>query len=70
MMKKVYLTPQTAVLTYETLPLMMNSGVCSPDQDITYGGVDEEGERDPEARQLYEQYQVWEDHDAVDEGWY
>ena len=37
-------------------PLMEGPGVESPDKGIGYGGVDDEGERDPESRLSWD---VW-----------
>jgi hypothetical protein len=47
-MKKEYESPQTAVIVLEVQPLMAASGVDSPDRGISYGGVDEDGEFDPD----------------------
>lgn len=65
-MKKTYMSPAVEVLDCETESLMDASGVVS-DKGIDYGGVDEEGERDPEARPLYEKYQAWDDDEEEEE---
>lgn len=55
-MKKKYQTPKIALLACWGEPLMEGSGVESPDKGIGYGGVDDEGERDPESRLSWD---VW-----------
>ena len=50
-MKKVYFAPQTEILEYMTEEMIAASGVSSEDPfDIPYGGIDIEGELDPESR--------------------
>ena len=50
-MKKVYFAPQTEILEYMTEEMIAASGVISEDPfDIGYGGIDIEGELDPESR--------------------
>lgn len=55
-MKKEYQAPKIALLACWGEPLMEGSGVESPDKGIGYGGVDDEGERDPESRYSWD---VW-----------
>ena len=66
-MKKTYTTPITEIIVFEMLPLLNLSGVSSSDQGIGYGGVDEDGERDPESRVLYEKYRAWDDEEEQNE---
>ena len=50
-MKKVYFAPQTEILEYMTEEMIAASGVSSEDPfDIPFGGIDIEGELDPESR--------------------
>ena len=49
-MKKAYLQRTTDVLKLSLHGLLMASGVQSDDKGIEYGGVDEEGDRDPASR--------------------
>ena len=66
-MKKTYTTPITEIIVFEMLPLLNLSGVSSSDQGIGYGGVDEDGESDPESRVLYEKYRAWDDEEEQNE---
>lgn len=59
-MKKIaYQTPEVKVKALIMDQLMAGS-VTAPDQGIGYGGVDEEGEKDPEAK-LFQSTSVWDD---------
>ena len=61
-MKKIaYQTPEVKVKALFMESLMQNSGVKGGgDVNIDYGGVDENGEKDPSAK-LYEGTSVWDD---------
>lgn len=63
-MKKEYQAPKIALLKCCGKPLMKGSGVESPDKGIGYGGVDDDGERDPESRQSWD---IWDDADDADD---
>ena len=62
-MKKEYQAPQIALLECWGEPLMEGSGVESPDKGIGYGGVDDNGECDPESRQSWD---IWDDADDTE----
>ena len=64
MMKRTYLTPQTSVLALSLHGLLMASGVQNDNKGIGYGGVDEEGGKDPAARRRHD---VWRDDEADDD---
>ena len=50
-MKKTYLTPSAKMETMETVMMLCGSqDITSNDGDITYGGVDENGGKDPASR--------------------
>jgi len=57
-MKKIYLSPMTAISDNETMDLLMSSGVSDPDRGIGYGGADEEGNMEPASRLT-----VWDDEE-------
>ena len=59
-MKKTYLTP--AVWQHDILPMaaLATSGVTS-EKGIDYGGVDEEGKKDPASRRR--RRDVWDDEE-------
>ena len=63
-MKKEYISPSTDVTVTRAGTLMTASGVSDPDRDIDYGGVDEEGNKDPASRR----YDVWGDDEEEQEG--
>ena len=50
-MKKTYTIPATYVAEMKIGTILMASGVAS-NKGIGYGGVDNEGSKDPESRQL------------------
>ena len=59
-MKKNYLAPSTEISNIELQQMMVGSGVRSEgDFDITYGGVDEDGTKDPSSRRN----NVWEEEE-------
>ena len=62
-MKKEYQVPQMAFFACWTDPLLDVSGVNSPDKGIDYGGVDNDGERNPESRHSWD---VWGDVDDTE----
>ena len=57
-MKKVYIIPSITFVSYQVEAKMQEaSGVFSPDQGIDYGGVDEDGSKDPAAKS----FSVWDE---------
>ena len=59
-MKKIaYQAPVIKTLTMEFL-MAAASGVSAPEQGIGYGGVDETGEKDPDAK-VFDNRSVWDD---------
>lgn len=57
-MKKVYIQPQaTMAENVDDVMLCSSNGVYADDLGIVYGGVDEDGQKDPDARQQ----DLWED---------
>ena len=58
-MKKEYISPSTDVTVTRAGTLMTASGVSDSDRDIDYGGVDEEGSKDPASRRK----SLWDDED-------
>ena len=57
-MKKVYIIPSITFVSYQVEAIMQNgSGVNAPDQGIDYGGVDEDGSKDPAAKG----FSVWDE---------
>jgi hypothetical protein len=63
-MKKVYMQP--AVVMVQTRPAMMICGSqdITSDKGINYGGVDEEGTKDPSSRRYRD---AWDEEDEEDE---
>lgn len=61
-MKKIYAYPQTVITDIEVREFLMASGVSDPERDIDYGGVDEEGDKDPASRRR----DIWEDEEEDD----
>ncbi len=60
-MKKIaYQTPEVKVKALFMESLMAGSGVSAPDQGIGYGGVDDSGEKDPDAK-VFGSHSVWDD---------
>ncbi|MBQ8705307.1 MAG: hypothetical protein IJ548_03285 [Paludibacteraceae bacterium] len=49
-MNKIYVCPQLTISAVELSHLLMGSGVSDPEKGIDYGGVDEEGQKDPASR--------------------
>lgn len=62
MMKKRYMAPESLLVETELLTMVCTSGGVKGEgtgSDIGYGGVDDEGKKDPSARR----YDVWEEED-------
>lgn len=62
MMKKRYMAPESLLVETELLTMVCTSGGVKGEgtgSDIGYGGVDDEGKKDPAARR----YDVWEEED-------
>jgi hypothetical protein len=60
-MKKIaYQTPEVKVKTLFMESLMAGSGVSASDQGIEYGGVDENGEKEVDAKN-FGNHSVWDD---------
>ena len=60
-MKKNYISPDTFFVTVRSQALMAASGVNGTDagKDIGYGGVDEDGDKEPSARRR----NIWDDEE-------
>lgn len=61
-MKKRYMAPESLLVETEFLTMVCTSGGVKGEgtgSDIGYGGVDDEGKKDPSARR----YDVWEEED-------
>lgn len=57
-MKKVYIIPSITFVSYQVKAIMQEtSGVFAPEQGIEYGGVDEDGSKDPAAKS----FSVWDE---------
>ena len=63
-MKKTYQVPFTEMVTMETLTIICTSGTVTSNNGIGYGGVDEDGEKDPSARRRRD---VWDDEEEEEE---
>jgi hypothetical protein len=59
-MKKTYLQPSTEMVILGTTTIICGSQDITSDNGIDYGGVDENGEKDPSSRR---QQDVWEDEE-------
>ena len=59
-MKKTYLQPSTEMVIIGTTTMICGSQDIKSDNGITYGGVDENGEKDPSSRR---QRDVWEEEE-------
>ena len=57
-MKKEYMQPSTEMVMTRTAMMICGSQDITSDQGIDYGGVDEEGTKDPSSRRRRD---VWED---------
>jgi hypothetical protein len=60
-MKKTYLQPSVVVAQMETMMVVCGSQDITSDNGIDYGGVDEDGSKDPASRRL--QRDIWEDEE-------
>ena len=63
-MKKTYMTPEVLTMNVRTMTMIaasdsINSGLM---EDVTFGGTDEEGTKDPSARR----FSVWDDEEEED----
>lgn len=57
-MKKVYFKPSIKMVIMNKRLILCASTDITSNNGITYGGVDEEGSKDPESRH---QYDIWEE---------
>lgn len=67
MKKKTYLSPSLCCVMCSTMTVMSTSQDISSDKGITYGGVDDEGEQDPESRRMNGKHNIWEEEGEDDE---
>ena len=58
-MKKIYSAPVAEIMSTEMEELLVGS-VTSAEKGIDYGGVDEDGTKDPSSRR---QQDIWEDEE-------
>ena len=58
-MKKTYIKPKALVCKINTELVIAGSEDIKSNNGINYGGVDEEGTKDPEVKQNH--YNVWDD---------
>ena len=56
-MKKIYMKPSTEVVETKLTGLICGSNDITTDKGINYGGIDEEGTKDPASRR----YDNWEE---------
>ena len=56
-MKKTYVTPQMETMVMDTASLLSDSKSVTGPDGIGYGGVDEDGTKDPASRR----FDVWND---------
>jgi hypothetical protein len=59
-MKKIYLQPSTEMVILGTTTIICGSQDITSDNGIDYGGVDEDGTKDPASRR---QRNEWEDEE-------
>ncbi len=59
-MKKTYIMPSMKMVESEAETLLVNSTAISSDSGIGYGGIDEDGEKEADARHLRS---AWDDDD-------
>jgi hypothetical protein len=59
-MKKTYITPQMEITEMETASMLANSDSIKGLDGTSYGGVDEDGTKDPASRQ----WNGWDDDEA------
>ena len=60
-MKKTYQVPEAEILAYDLQHILEASVGVTSDHGIDYGGIDEDGGKDPESRGLYDRYEAWSD---------
>lgn len=58
-MKKAYINPRISMQAVSSMMPLAGSQDVTSNNGITYGGVDEEGEKDPSVKQNH--YNVWDD---------
>lgn len=63
-MKKVYIQPAVDTLLATTEMMICGSQEVKSNKDIDYGGIDEEGEKDPASRRYKKQ---WDDEEEDDD---
>lgn len=63
-MKKVYMEPQVVVAEMEMMSVICMSNGVTSERGIDYGGVDEEGTKEPSARRRND---IWEDEPLDEE---
>ena len=64
-MKKTYIQPSLEMAIIGTATIICGSQDITSNKDITYGGVDEEGKKDPASRRRRD---VWDDEEE-EEDW-
>lgn len=62
-MKKTYLQPSTEMVIIGTTTMICGSQGVTSDKGIDYGGVDEDGTKDPSSRR---QQDIWEEEEEED----
>ena len=61
-MRKTYLQPMFRVVRVRPAALICDSQrITNPDRGFTYGGVDEDGDLEPESRSMHRHRSVWDD---------
>ena len=64
-MKKTYIKPFAATVYVQSTAMICGSkDVTSSNEEINYGGVDEEGTKEPAVRRYHD---VWEDEELEEE---
>ena len=63
-MKKVYMQPAVVMVETRTAMMICGSQDITSDKGINYGGVDEEGTKDPSSRRYRD---AWDEEDEEDE---
>lgn len=66
-MKRIYHQPLTVAVRTEMSMMICGSQDITSDKGISYGGVDENGELDPESRKTDYRYRAWEDEEEEEE---
>jgi hypothetical protein len=65
-MKKTYMKPSAEVVRMGMTMMICTSEGVTSNNGIDYGGVDEDGEKDPAARR---HRNVWDDEEDMEEDW-